>query len=84
MTCPLVRSRTAVTVVVQGWPVRGCTRILAPTELGGERSGRADPGRPGPGRGWAVAGQLDVVIFPSGNGQDSPDVMAEIALDRDP
>ena len=32
----------------------------------------------------AVAGQLDVVIFPSGNGQDSPDVMAEIALDRDP
>ena len=43
MTCPLVRSRTAVTVVVQGWPVRGCRRIIAPDELGGERSGMALP-----------------------------------------
>ena len=38
MTCPLVRSRTAVTVVVQGWPVRGCTRILVPTSWAGSEA----------------------------------------------
>ena len=35
MTCPLLRSRSAVTVVVQGWPVRGCTTIFAPTSWAG-------------------------------------------------
>ena len=38
MTCPLVRSRTAVTVVVQGWPERGCRRIFAPTSWAGSEA----------------------------------------------
>ena len=35
MTCSLPRSRTAVTVVVQDWPFRGCTTMFAPTSSGG-------------------------------------------------
>ena len=33
MTCPLVRSRTAVTVVVQGWPVRSGEIKIDPAKL---------------------------------------------------
>ena len=35
MTCSLLRSRTAVTVVVQDWPFRGCTVMFAPTSSEG-------------------------------------------------
>ena len=42
MTCPLPRSRTAVTVVVQDWPFRGCTTIVCTDELRGQRGGIAE------------------------------------------
>ena len=35
MTCSLLRSRTAVTVVVQDWPFRGCTTMFTPTRSEG-------------------------------------------------
>ena len=35
MTCLLLRSRTAVTVVVQDWPFRDCTTMVAPTRSEG-------------------------------------------------
>ena len=41
MTCWLPRSRTAVTVVVQDWPFRGCTTMFAPTSS--EGSAEASP-----------------------------------------
>ena len=35
MTWPLLRSRTAVTVVVQDWPFRDCTTMVRPTSSEG-------------------------------------------------
>ena len=35
MTWPLDRSRTAVTVVIQDWPERGCTTIDVPASSEG-------------------------------------------------
>ena len=35
MTCSLLRSRTAVTVVVQDWPSFDCTVMRVPTSSGG-------------------------------------------------
>ena len=42
MTCSLPRSRTAVTVVVQDWPFRGCTTIVCTDEFRGQRGGIAE------------------------------------------
>ena len=52
MTCSLPRSRTAVTVVVQDWPFRGCTTMFAPTSSEGSaeyRRGRWSPSHRCPG-----------------------------------
>ena len=35
MTWPLLRSWTAVTVVVQDWPFRACTAMVRPTSSEG-------------------------------------------------
>ena len=35
MTWPLLRSWTAVTVVVQDWPIRACTTMVRPTSSEG-------------------------------------------------
>ena len=35
MTWPLLRSSTAVTVVVQDWPERDCTTMVRPTSSEG-------------------------------------------------
>ena len=42
MTCPLLRSRTAVTVVVQDWPFRACTTMGSTDELRWQRGGIAE------------------------------------------
>ena len=41
MALSLLRSRTAVTVVVQDWPSFDCTVILCANEIGGQRGGVA-------------------------------------------
>ena len=42
MTWPLLRSRTAATVVFQDWPVRDCTTMVRPTSSEGSTEGIAE------------------------------------------
>ena len=55
MTCSLLRSRTAVTVVVQDWPSFDCRIMRAPTSSGGRIGGIAEVDG-APGAGFQVVG----------------------------
>ena len=59
MTWPLLRSWTAVTVVVQDWPFRACTTMVRPTaqrEPGGIAEVDGAPSRHCPGGGASILG----------------------------